>query len=81
MSTGHVRAVSSAIQPIGRGRWHRFDNPTSIVISLASATFLVAFICDAGAIARLLSACLAGHVGQRARLATFGVLLLPREQR
>jgi hypothetical protein len=47
-----------------------------LVISMASAMFLVAFICDTGAIAGLFWACLAGHVGQLARLAAFGGMLL-----
>jgi hypothetical protein len=46
------------------------------VISLASTVFLVGFICDTGALARLFWASLAGQVGQFARLAAFGVLLL-----
>ncbi len=48
-----------------------------LVITLASAVFLVAFICDTGALARLFWASLAGHVGLLARLAAFAVLLLP----
>jgi hypothetical protein len=43
---------------------------------MASAVFLVAFICDTGALARLFWACLAGQVGQFACLAAFAVLLL-----
>lgn len=48
-----------------------------VVIALASAVFLVAFICDTGALARLFWASLAGQVGLLARLAAFAVLLLP----
>jgi hypothetical protein len=47
-----------------------------LVISLASAVFLVGFICDTGALARLFWASLTGQVGLFARLAAFGVLLL-----
>jgi hypothetical protein len=47
-----------------------------LVISLASAVFLVGFICDTGALAGLFWASLAGQVGLFARLAAFAVLLL-----
>jgi hypothetical protein len=43
---------------------------------MASAVFVVAFICDTGGLARLFWACLTGQVGQLARLAAFAVLLL-----
>jgi hypothetical protein len=43
---------------------------------MASVVFLVAFICDTGAIARLFWACLAGQLGQMPRLAAVAVLLL-----
>jgi hypothetical protein len=48
-----------------------------VVIALASAVFLVAFICDTGELARLFWASLAGHVGLPARLAAFTVVLVP----
>ncbi len=47
-----------------------------LVLLLASAVFLVAFICDTGALGRLFWASLVGQVGPYARLAAFGVLLL-----
>jgi hypothetical protein len=47
-----------------------------LVISLASAVFLVGFICDTGALARLFWASLAGQVGLFARLAALSVVLL-----
>jgi hypothetical protein len=47
-----------------------------LVISLASAVFLVGFICDTGALGRLFWASLAGQVGLFPRLAAFAVLLL-----
>jgi hypothetical protein len=46
------------------------------VVSLASAVFLVGFICDTGALARLFWASLAGRVGLFARLAAMAVMLL-----
>jgi hypothetical protein len=47
-----------------------------VVLSMASAVFAVAFICDTGGLTRLFWACLAGQVGQIACLAAFCVLLL-----
>ena len=47
-----------------------------LVISAASAVFVVAFILDTGAVARLFWACLAGQLGQRSRIAALGILLL-----
>lgn len=47
-----------------------------LVVSLAAAVFLVGFICDTGALARLFWAALAGQVGLMARLGAFAALLL-----
>ncbi len=46
------------------------------VIPLAAAVFLVGFICDTGALARLFWASLAGQVGLPARLGAFAIVLL-----
>jgi hypothetical protein len=75
-STGvfHRRIRSGA--PAASARWPLATWRLRPIAAVAVVVFLVAYVLDWGAVARLIWMCLVGQLGPLRRIASFGILLL-----